>query len=120
MNNDLLNKKCVPCEGGIPPLTHEEILGFMSQVEGWNLIEDEGVNVKKLGLGAKISKEYKFADFIGAINFVNKVAEIAEEEGHHPDIKINYNKVLLELSTHAIGGLSENDFILAAKIEASR
>ncbi|MBP6883894.1 MAG: 4a-hydroxytetrahydrobiopterin dehydratase [Candidatus Pacebacteria bacterium] len=120
MKNNLLDKKCVPCEGGVPPLTHEEILNFMGQVEGWNLIEEGGENVKKFGLGAKISKEYKFADFIGAINFVNKIAEIAEEEGHHPDIKINYNKVSLELSTHAISGLSENDFILAAKIDASK
>jgi 4a-hydroxytetrahydrobiopterin dehydratase len=63
-------------------------------------------------------KEFKFVDFIGAINFVNLVADIAEEEGHHPDIHIFYNKVRLELSTHAIGGLSENDFILAAKIDA--
>lgn len=65
----------------------------------------------------KISKEFKFKDFIGAINFVDNVAGIAEEEGHHPDIYIFYNKVLIELSTHSIGGLSENDFILAAKID---
>jgi 4a-hydroxytetrahydrobiopterin dehydratase len=113
---ELLNKKCVPCEGGVPPITHDEAVKFMEQVAGWQLIEEESENLKKTGLGSKISKEFKFKDFIGAINFVNNVAEIAESEGHHPDIKINYNKVLLELSTHAIGGLSENDFILAAKI----
>jgi 4a-hydroxytetrahydrobiopterin dehydratase len=120
MTNDLLQKKCVPCEGGVPPLTHEEVSILMEQVPGWNLFEEVNENLKKTGMGAKISREYKFADFIGAINFVNNVAEIAEAEGHHPDIKINYNKVLLELSTHAIGGLSENDFILAAKVDASK
>ena len=82
----------------------------MGQVPGWEL--DEGAK--------QISKQFKFRDFIGAVNFVNNVADIAESEGHHPDIKINYNKVLLELSTHAIGGLSENDFILAAKVDAMK
>ena len=116
--NNLLNKKCVPCEGGMPPLTNEEILGLLNQVPGWKVTEDQSEKVKEFGLGAKISKEFKFKDFISAINFVNNIAEIAEGEGHHPDIHINYNKVLIELLTHAIGGLSENDFILAAKIDA--
>jgi 4a-hydroxytetrahydrobiopterin dehydratase len=107
---DLLKKKCVPCEGGAVPLSKDEALKYMGQVPGWKL--DEGAK--------QISKQFKFKDFIGAINFVNNVAEIAESEGHHPDIKINYNKVLLELSTHAIGGLSENDFILAAKVDAMK
>ena len=92
------------------PLNRTESEGYMAQVSGWMLDEK----------GEKISKEYKFKDFIGAINFVNNVAEIAESENHHPDIKINYNKVLLELNTHAIGGLSENDFIVAAKIDAGK
>lgn len=116
---DLLKKKCVPCEGGVPPLTHEEAVKLMEQVPDWKLTEDQSPNLQKFGMGSKIGKVFKFKDFIGAINFVNKVAELAEEEGHHPDIHINYNKVLFELSTHAIGGLSENDFILAAKIDAS-
>lgn len=116
-HNLLINKKCVPCEGGAKPLSHEEIEKYLSQVPNWQLTEDKSPNVQKLGLGAKIGKVFKFKDFIGAINFVNNVAEIAEGEGHHPDIHINYNKVLLELSTHAIGGLSENDFILAAKVD---
>ena len=81
---------------------------YLPDLPGWNLSED----------GKKISKEFKFADFIGAINFVNRVADIANEEDHHPDIDIHYNKVLLELWTHAIGGLSENDFIVAAKADA--
>jgi len=100
----------VPCEGGVDPIDRAGAQKYLMQVPGWNLSED----------AKKISKEYKFQDFIGAINFVNNVAEIAESENHHPDIKINYNKVLLELSTHAIGGLSENDFILAAKIDAMK
>jgi len=104
----LLGKKCIPCEGGAFPLTHEEAEKYLDQVSGWILNEE----------AKRISKEYKFKDFIGAINFVNNVAEIAESEGHHPDIHINYNKVLLEFTTHAIGGLSENDFIVAAKIDA--
>ncbi len=120
MPSNLLNKKCVPCEGGVPPLSHEEVAKLMQQLSGWNLTEDERSNVQKVGLGAKISKEYKFKDFIGSINFVNNVAELAESEGHHPDIHISYNKVLLELSTHAVGGLSENDFIIAAKVDAMR
>ena len=118
--NDLLNKKCVPCEGGVPPLTHEEVTKLMEQVEGWSLFEEASDNLKKFGMGAKIFREYKFKDFIGAVNFVNNVAEVAEAEGHHPDIKINYNKVTLEMTTHAIGGLSENDFIVAAKVDASK
>ena len=118
--NDLLSKKCVPCEGGVKPLNHDEITGLMSQVSGWNIFEESSENLKKFGMGAKISKEYKFKDFIGAINFVNNISEIAESEGHHPDIKINYNTVILELSTHAITWLSENDFILAAKIDANK
>jgi len=115
--NDLLNKKCVPCEGGAMPLTWDEVEPLMIKIPGWNISSDtdpsEGLT------NPRIYKEYKFKDFIGAINFVNHVAEIAELENHHPDIHINYNKVLLELWTHAIGGLSENDFIVAAKVDAS-
>ncbi|KKQ85826.1 MAG: putative pterin-4-alpha-carbinolamine dehydratase [Parcubacteria group bacterium GW2011_GWF2_38_8] len=107
--NDLLNKKCVPCEGGTVPLSKSETEKYLAQASDWVLDEK----------GKTISKEYKFKDFIGAINFVDKISEIAEAEGHHPDIHIFYSKVLIELSTHAIKGLSENDFILAAKIDAS-
>lgn len=104
---NLLKKKCVPCEGRVLPLSKEETEKYLAQLDGWSLDE------KAKG----ISKEFKFKDFIGAINFVNKIAEIAESEGHHPDIHIFYNKVLIELSTHSIGGLSENDFILAVKLD---
>lgn len=108
--NDLLKKKCVSCEGkGIKAFDRAEAVDYLSQTKDWVLDAD----------AKKITKEYKFKDFIGAVNFVNNVAGIAEEEGHHPNIQINYNKVLLELSTHSINGLSVNDFILAAKIDAS-
>lgn len=117
MGNSLLKKKCIPCEAGVDPFTDVEARNYMADVPGWEFIP--GSNPAQAGDGARISKEYKFKDFIGAINFVNKVAEIAEEEGHHSDIAINYNKVRLTNWTHAIKGLSENDFILAAKIDAS-
>ena len=109
--NNLLKKKCVPCEGGdIRPFDRERAEEYMVDVKGWILSDD----------AKSISREYKFADFIGSVNFINNVADIAEMEGHHPDINISYNKVLLTLTTHAIGGLSENDFIVAAKIDAVR
>ncbi|MBI3305636.1 4a-hydroxytetrahydrobiopterin dehydratase [Candidatus Nomurabacteria bacterium] len=108
---DLLKKNCIPCEGGdIKPMDREKARDYLDETPDWTLDKD----------AKKISKEFKFRDFIGAINFVERVADIAEMEGHHPDIHIRYNKVLLELSTHAIGGLSENDFILAAKIDAHK
>lgn len=88
-------------------MTAEEIQKYLAEVPGWEVIDNK-----------KIVKSLKFKDFKEAMGFVNKVAELAEVEGHHPDILIHgWNKVRLELSTHAIGGLSENDFILAAKID---
>jgi len=108
--NDLLKKKCIPCEAGVEPFAEKQAREYLPQVPGWTLDEK----------GRKISREYKFKDFIGAMNFVQKVADLAESEGHHPDIHIHYSRVLIELWTHAIGGLSENDFILAAKIDASK
>jgi len=106
---DLTQKKCVPCEGGMPSLTHEEIQPLLAQVTGWTVAPDE----------KSISKEYKFKNFKAALGFINQVADIAEAEGHHPDINLHdWNKVTLTHSTHAIGGLSANDFILAAKIDA--
>ncbi len=110
-SKNLLKKMCVSCEGkGIKPFDRAGAEDYLKEVPGWILDAD----------AKRISKEYKFKDFIGAMNFVQNVAEIAEMEGHHPDIHIHYNKVLLELWTHAIGGLSENDFIVAAKIDAHK
>ena len=99
----------MPCEGGIPPLIEVKENEYLKEVEGWSIIR-EGVH--------RIKKEFYFEDFKDAMKFVNKVADIAEEEGHHPDIYIYYNEVILELHTHAIRGLHLNDFVMAAKINA--
>ena len=105
---DLTSKKCVPCNGGIPPLSSERENFYLKQVKEWNLII-KGIH--------RIEKKYNFKNFKESMEFVNKVAELAEVEGHHPDIHIYYNTVELELHTHAIKGMHENDFILAAKID---
>lgn len=105
---DLTTKHCVPCKGGIPPLSDTDEDRYIVEVPAWSLLR-EGIH--------KIKREFIFKGFRGAMGFVNKVAEIAEAEGHHPDIYISYNKVQLELFTHAAQGLLENDFIVAAKID---
>ena len=103
----LIDKKCVPCRGGVPPLTTEETQKYLKELKiEWQVTDNK-----------KISREFKFKSFREAMDFVNKVAEVAEKEDHHPDMKISYRKVVMELTTHAIGGLSENDFIMARKIE---
>ena len=102
---DLTQKKCIPCEGGMPPLNEGEIEKLLKHVNGWD-VED-----------GRLTKQFNFKDFREAMGFVNKIAEVAESEGHHPDIMIHYSQVNIELWTHAINGLSENDFIIAAKID---
>lgn len=105
---DLVSKKCVPCEIGTPPLNPSEYEPLLKQLNSdWQVVD-----------GKKITREFKFKDFAESMIFVNKIARLAEKEGHHPDIYIYYNKVKIELITHNIRGLSENDFILAAKMEA--
>lgn len=106
MESDLLIKHCVPCEGGVLPLSNGKLKTFLAKISGWDLIEEK-----------KITKEFKFKGFGEAMDFVKKVAALAEEENHHPNIHIYYNRVKLDLSTHTISGLSENDFIMAAKID---
>lgn len=106
---DLTAKKCVACEGGMPPLTGAMLEPYLKAVKGWALNED----------GKKIRKDFSFPDFKTALAFVNRVGEIAEAEGHHPDIQLGWGKAAVELWTHAINGLSENDFIVAAKIDAT-
>ncbi|HUQ85438.1 MAG TPA: 4a-hydroxytetrahydrobiopterin dehydratase [Candidatus Limnocylindrales bacterium] len=108
LDNNLKNKKCVPCEGGVKPLKHDEYRAYLrNELKDWIDIEEK-----------RIVKEYKFKNFQEALGFVNKVGVLAESEGHHPDIYLHsWNKVKLTLSTHAIGGLSENDFIMASKID---
>jgi len=108
MSMNLTSKHCVPCEGGIPPMPNEDEDRYIKEVPSWTL-DREGIH--------KIRKTFKFKDFKEAMKFVNEVARIAEEEGHHPNIHIYYNRVEFELYTHAIKGLFENDFIMAAKID---
>ncbi|MBI2598628.1 4a-hydroxytetrahydrobiopterin dehydratase [Candidatus Curtissbacteria bacterium] len=105
---NLAHQKCVPCEGGTKPMATGEIEPYLEEVKDWKVVNQNGADT--------ISREFKFKDFKEALAFVNKIGEIAEEEGHHPDIKLGWGRVKVELSTHAIGGLSTNDFILAAKI----
>lgn len=104
---DLSSKKCVPCEIGTPPLVKEEYEPLLKSLSSkWEVVEDK-----------KIRNEFKFKDFTQAMDFVNKVANLAEAEGHHPNIHIYYNRVVIDLTTHNIHGLSENDFIMASKID---
>ena len=100
-------KKCKPCEGGAKPLAPDEAKKLAGEVPKWKLRKDE----------PRLWREFTFKDFVRAMKFVNKVAELAESEGHHPDIHIHWNLVKLVLWTHDIGGLSENDFIVAAKVD---
>jgi 4a-hydroxytetrahydrobiopterin dehydratase len=102
---DLTQKKCKPCEAGTPKFTLEEAKKLLEQVPSWNLEE----NI--------LRKNFKFKNFREAMKFINRMADIAEGEGHHPDFAVHYNRVEVEIWTHAIGGLSENDFILAAKLD---
>ena len=104
---ELAQKKCVACEGGTAPLSREEAEVLLKQVSAWTLSGDS----------RWISKELKFKNFVEAMEFANKITSIAETEGHHPDLQVSWGKLVVELTTHAIGGLSENDFILAAKID---
>ena len=106
-SHELTAKSCVPCRGGVPPLTEEEARRLCEAVPAWALLEN----------GTRLVRRFEFRDFRAAMEFVNRVAELAEEEGHHPDFEIHWNKVELTLWTHKIGGLHENDFILAAKVK---
>ena len=103
----LASKSCVPCRGGVPPLSETEAARHLAGVPAWKLEER----------ATRLTRRFEFGDFVGAMKFVNRVAEVAEQEGHHPDIAIHWNKVDLVLWTHKIGGLHENDFILAAKVD---
>ncbi len=104
---DLTKKHCVPCERGMPPLPNDKEDELIKQIPDWVLLRDGTHMIRRM---------FKFKDFKKAMGFVNKIADLAESEGHHPDIYIFYNKVRLQLYTHSVGGLSENDFIMAAKI----
>lgn len=106
--DQLTNKKCVPCEGGVPKFTAEEAQEQIKHLNGWELSEDN----------QRIRKSWVVTNFLAAMRFFEKVADVSEAEGHHPDLHlVQYRNVTIELWTHAIGGLSENDFICAAKID---
>ena len=106
----LLDKKCVPCEGGIASLDLQEIHKYQKKVDGWEVKQNE----KKIYF---LEKNFKFKNFLESQKFINKVGEISEQEGHHPDILFGWGYAKISITTHAIEGLSENDFILAAKID---
>jgi 4a-hydroxytetrahydrobiopterin dehydratase len=106
--SDLANETCVPCKGGVPPMGAERIAEYLARVPGWG--------VEK---GHHLVRTYTFADFVRALAFVNRIGEIAEREGHHPDLYLAWGMVRVEIWTHKINGLTESDFILAAKIDAS-
>lgn len=106
--DELVKKKCLPCEGGVEPCTLEAARDQLAQLDGWRMTHD----------GTRIRKDWRVKNFMAGMAFFNRCAEVAEADGHHPDLHIEgYRNVSVELWTHAIGGLSENDFILAAKID---
>ena len=102
----LSQKDCVPCRGGVPPLTAEQIKPLSAQVKNWSVVNNH-----------HIEKEFQFPDFKTALAFTNKIGGIAEDQGHHPDIFLAWGKVGVKIWTHKIDGLTESDFILAAKID---
>ncbi len=104
--SQLAGKNCVPCRGGVPPLRGEEIEPLLTQVSGWRVVDEH-----------HLEKDYAFPDFQTALDFVNQAGGIAEEQGHHPDIFLSWGKAGIKIWTHKIDGLTESDFILAAKID---
>lgn len=105
--SDLASKQCVPCKGGVPPLEGKELRGLERQLGGgWRVVDDH-----------HLEKTYEFKDFREALDFTNKLGELAEEQGHHPDIHLSWGKVGVEIFTHKIDGLTESDFVLAAKAD---
>ena len=108
--DDLHEKNCIPCKGGVPSFEISEIHKYLKKIDGWEVIED------KID-GFHLIKNYKFDDFLQSQEFVNKVGMIAEAEGHHPDLWYGWGYARIKIFTHAIKGLAESDFILAAKID---
>ncbi len=102
----LSEKTCVPCRGGVPPLTRKEFEPLLSELQGWQVIDDKC-----------LKKTYKLKDFAQALDLANKIGAIAEEQGHHPDLLVRWGALTIDLWTHKIDGLTESDFILAAKID---
>lgn len=103
---ELAELQCVPCRGGVPPLQGQEIEGLLSQLDGWQVISEH-----------HLQKTYRFPDFIASLRFVNMIGDLAEAQGHHPDICFGWGKAEVSIWTHKIDGLTESDFVLAAKID---
>ena len=108
--NDLLNKKCVPCEGGVKAFDISEIHKYQKKIDGWDVIKNKDDNYL-------LEKKFKFKNFLESQSFINEVGKISEREAHHPDISFGWGYAKINITTHAVEGLSENDFILAAKID---
>jgi 4a-hydroxytetrahydrobiopterin dehydratase len=106
MAMELAKKNCVPCKGGVPPLSDHEIETLLDQVQGWKVMDNH-----------HLRKDFRFPDFIQALAAVNRIGALAEEQGHHPDVHLAWGHVRVEIWTHKIDGLTESDFILAAKID---
>lgn len=106
MTEQLADKQCVPCRGGVPPLKGKELQGLLRNVPQWTATNEHHLH-----------REFQFPDFQQALDFVNRVGAIAEEQGHHPDMLLSWGKVVVTLWTHKIDGLTESDFIMAAKID---
>jgi 4a-hydroxytetrahydrobiopterin dehydratase len=105
--SDLAKKECIPCKGGVPPLNGRELTKLLEKLEGgWRVMDEH-----------HLEKEYRFKDFRTALDFTNRIGELAEAQGHHPDINLSWGKVKLVIWTHKIDGLTENDFIFAAKAD---
>ena len=102
----LASKQCVPCRGGIPPLSRDDAAAYLKETPGWELASD----------ATRIQRSFQFKDFLSALSFVNRIGELAERDAHHPDISFGWGYCSVTLYTHKIKGLHENDFILAAKI----
>ena len=107
---DLANKKCIPCEGEIPAFDIKEIHKYLKKIDGWDVLQDKDKNYY-------IEKSFKFSNFLESEKFIVNVGKIAETEGHHPDITFGWGYAKIKISTHAIKGLAESDFVLAAKID---
>jgi 4a-hydroxytetrahydrobiopterin dehydratase len=103
---ELADRECVPCKGGVPPLKGDRLAEFHSQLPGWQVVEEH-----------HLERRYEFPDFRQALDFVNRVGEVAEQQGHHPDLFLAWGEVKVKLFTHKIDGLTESDFVLAAKID---
>jgi 4a-hydroxytetrahydrobiopterin dehydratase len=105
----LAEKTCIPCRGGVPPLPVDESRALLAQLDGWELVENH-----------HLRKAYKFPDFKSALAFVNQLGALAEEQQHHPDVQLSYGRVVVEIWTHKINGLTESDFVFAAKCDLAR